>query len=108
MQPTSASKPITTPATDDPYLWFEDVTAPKSLDWVPARNAVTAQALETDPAFDTLRDDLRAILDSDARIPLVEKMGTYYYNFRKDKQHEQQTHMQALAYSFLKRMLMQK
>ena len=48
------------------------------------------------------------ILYSDARIPLVEKMGTYYYNFRKDKQHEQQTHMQALAYSFLKRMLMQK
>ena len=88
MQPPSASKPVTTPATDDPYLWLEDVTAPKSLDWVRARNAVTQQALETDPAFDTLRDDLLAILDSDARIPLVEKMGAYYYNFWKDKQHE--------------------
>ena len=81
MQPPSASKPATTPATDDPYLWLEDVTAPKSLDWVRARNALSQQALETDPAFDTLRDDLLAILDSDARIPLVEKMGAYYYNF---------------------------
>jgi prolyl oligopeptidase len=88
MQPPSAPKPVATPATDDPYLWLEDVTATKSLDWVRARNAVTQQVLETDPAFGALRDDLLTILDSDARIPVVEKMGAYYYNFWKDKQHE--------------------
>src|SRR5690606_9044735 len=31
---------------------------------------------------------IRAILDSDAKIPGVEKIGGYYYNFWKDKQHE--------------------
>ncbi|HVK50178.1 MAG TPA: prolyl oligopeptidase family serine peptidase, partial [Pseudoxanthomonas sp.] len=29
-----------------------------------------------------------AILDSDAKIPGVQKIGAYYYNFWKDKQHE--------------------
>jgi prolyl oligopeptidase len=72
---------------DDPYLWLEDITAPASLDWVRARNAVTQAALETDPEFDRLRNDLLAILDSDARIPLVEKLGAHYYNFWQDRQH---------------------
>lgn len=88
MQPPSESRPVAAPATDDPYLWLEDVTAPESLDWVRTRNAVARKALETDPGFDTLREDLLAILDSDARIPVVEKMGAYYYNFWQDRQHE--------------------
>jgi prolyl oligopeptidase len=33
-------------------------------------------------------DDLRGILDSDAKIPYVQKIGAHYYNFWKDKQHE--------------------
>ncbi|HEY0885338.1 MAG TPA: prolyl oligopeptidase family serine peptidase, partial [Ramlibacter sp.] len=35
-----------------------------------------------------LEADIRAILDSDAKIPGVQKIGDYYYNFWKDKQHE--------------------
>ena len=37
--------------TADPYRWLEDVTAPKSLDWVRAQNADSQKALATDPAF---------------------------------------------------------
>jgi hypothetical protein len=32
--------------------------------------------------------DILAVLDSDAKIPGVEKIGAYYYNFWKDKDHE--------------------
>jgi prolyl oligopeptidase len=71
--------------TDDPNLWLEDVTGDKALDWVRAQNADSQKALTSDPAFGALRDDLRAILDSDARIPYVDEMGGYYYNFWRDK-----------------------
>ena len=71
--------------TQDPNLWLEDVGGDKALDWVRARNAVSQKALEADSAFAGLRDDLLAILDSDARIAYVEKIGPYYYNFWRDK-----------------------
>jgi prolyl oligopeptidase len=76
------------PATDDPYAWLEDVSGEKSLDWVKARNAKAEAELATTPQFRQLEAEIRAILDSDQKIPSVEKIGDYYYNFWKDKQHE--------------------
>jgi prolyl oligopeptidase len=73
---------------DDKYLWLEDVTGDKALDWVRAENAVTQAKLEADSAFQTLRSDLLAILDSDARIPMVSKHGEFFYNFWRDKKNE--------------------
>ncbi len=78
-----------TAPTDDPYLWLEDVEADKSLDWVRARNAVSKEQLAKDPGFETLRSELLTILDSNARIPYVGKMGDYYYNFWRDKTNPQ-------------------
>ncbi|WP_374248351.1 prolyl oligopeptidase family protein [Thermomonas sp.] len=75
------------PATD-PYAWLEDVSGETSLDWVRARNAKAEAEIAGTPAFRQLEADIRAILDSDAKIPGVEKIGGYYYNFWKDKQHE--------------------
>lgn len=72
-------------STQDPNLWLEDVGGDKALTWVRERNAVSQQRLEADPGFAALRDDLLAILDSDARIPYVQKLGPYYYNFWRDK-----------------------
>jgi prolyl oligopeptidase len=72
----------------DPYLWLEDVTGDKALDWVRARNAKAEAELASSAEFKQLEGDIRAILDSDAKIPGVEKIGAYYYNFWKDKQHE--------------------
>ncbi len=69
----------------DPYLWLEDVEGNKALDWVRAQNAQSQKVLTSDPAFEPLRSDLRAILDSDARIPEVDKLGDYFYNFWRDK-----------------------
>jgi prolyl oligopeptidase len=76
------------PATDDPHAWLEDVSGEKSLDWVKARNAKAEAELATTPQFRQLEAEIRAILDSDQKIPGVEKIGGYYYNFWKDKQHE--------------------
>jgi prolyl oligopeptidase len=69
--------------SDDPYLWLEDVDGERALDWVRARNDETAAVLQTS-AFDTLEKRVLGILDSDARIPYVEKLGPWYYNFWTD------------------------
>ena len=71
------------PVPDDSYLWLEDVTADKSLDWARARNAESAKALETG-SFAALEQRILDILDSNARIPFVTKIGKYYYNLWQD------------------------
>ncbi|MGY3266104.1 prolyl oligopeptidase [Lysobacter sp. HA35] len=74
--------------TPDPYLWLEDVTGDRPLAWVREHNAKTEAELATTPEFKQLEGEIRAILDSEAKIPAVEKLGAYYYNFWKDAQHE--------------------
>jgi prolyl oligopeptidase len=74
------------PASDDPYLWLEEVTGDQALGWVREKNAVTVAKMEADPDFAKLQADLLAILDSDARIPEVSKIGDHYYNLWRDKQ----------------------
>jgi prolyl oligopeptidase len=81
----SAQEP---PAGDDPYAWLEKVDDKASLDWVKARNAKAEAEIATTAEFKSLEAEILAILDSDAKIPGVEKIGDYYYNFWKDKQHE--------------------
>ncbi len=74
---------IKSPTIEDSYLWLEDVAGAKPLAWVRARNAESATALQTRD-FAQLEQRLLDILDSDARIPDVEKRGRWYYNFWKD------------------------
>lgn len=81
--PAFATEPAA--MNEDPYLWLEDVEGEKALDWVRARNAVSTEKLGGDPRFEQVRADLLEILDSNARIPYVGKMGGYYYNFWRDK-----------------------
>ncbi|NTV73819.1 MAG: S9 family peptidase [Holophaga sp.] len=83
----SGKTPAPPPAPEDAYLWLEDVTGDKSLEWVRAANAVTAKELEGSPAYKKLEDDLLAILDSKAKIPYITKSGAHYYNFWKDAAH---------------------
>lgn len=75
-------------AVSDPYQWLEGVEDPKALDWVRAQNAQSQAELAATPEFKKLEADILAILDSDAKIPAVEKIGDWYYNFWKDKHHE--------------------
>ena len=79
---------VSEPATSDPYQWLEDVTGDKALGWAKQQNARTDAELAAGPEFAKLQSEIRAILDSDAKIPDVEKIGDHYYNFWKDAQHE--------------------
>ncbi len=74
--------------SNDPYAWLEDVTGDKPMQWVKSENARTEAEIASTPEFKQLEGRILAMLDSDAKIPGVEKIGDYYYNFWKDKNHE--------------------
>ncbi len=84
---TAMTKPPAAAAAADPYLWLEDVTGSKALDWVRARNAESAKELEGTPAYQALEDGILKILDSEAKIPYVEQHGDWFYNFWRDAKH---------------------
>jgi len=69
---------------DDPYQWLEDVTGAKPLAWVKERNAESTGELTHSAQFEALNHRILAILDSDARIPAIQKLGPFYYNFWRD------------------------
>jgi prolyl oligopeptidase len=81
--------PAQTQATpeEDPYTWLEEVSSPRALDWVRTQNARSAKEFTADPRFEPLRKDLRAVLDSQERLPLVKRMGAHLYNFWQDAAH---------------------
>lgn len=83
MTPLKAQVPAPA-APEDPYLWLEDVTGDKALDWVRAANAVTARRLEGGKTYQALENDLLKIMDSKEKIPYVQKNGAWYYNFWRD------------------------
>jgi prolyl oligopeptidase len=68
----------------DRFLWLEDVTGDKALNWVKERNALSTGELTKSPGFAALDQRLLSILDSKDRIPAVTKHGPWYYNFWRD------------------------
>jgi prolyl oligopeptidase len=72
---------------DDPYLWLEDVTGARALEWVRQQDARTVAVLQASEDFEPLRRRLLDIYNSSQRIPYVVKKGKYYYNFWRDPQH---------------------
>jgi prolyl oligopeptidase len=45
--------------------------------WVHAQNAITKKAFMASPEFDKTRGEILEVLDSEARIPYVSRMGDY-------------------------------
>ncbi|CAN7345105.1 prolyl oligopeptidase family serine peptidase [Massilia sp. LjRoot122] len=77
----------TSPSTDDPYLWLEDVEGARALDWVAGRNRAAEQELEAQAGHADLRGRLRAILDSTGKIPYAGCHAGLLYNFWRDAGH---------------------
>src|SRR2546425_555800 len=49
-----ASAPASTSQSQDPYLWLEDVTGKKALDWVARRDTRSKQALAEGDGFKSM------------------------------------------------------
>jgi prolyl oligopeptidase len=87
MTHAQTSTPTGADASDDAYLWLEDIDGTHAMDWVRQQDATTVGHYAQSPSFRQLEARLLEVLDSDARIPYVEKLGDRYYNFWRDKDH---------------------
>ncbi len=82
-----AQQPLQSAKTD-PYRWLEDVQAPRSLDWVRARNAESQKVLEARPEFAPIQAEMLAQLDAKDRIAFPQRIGAHLYNFWQDQDHK--------------------
>jgi prolyl oligopeptidase len=83
-----ASTHAATAAPTDPWLWLEDVSGDKALEWVKQQNEQSTGELAGTPRFQALDKRFLDILNSREKIPFVSKVGDRYYNFWRDAQHE--------------------
>jgi len=75
-------------ATDtDPYLWLEDVSSAKALQWVEAHNAKSTAVLEADPHYQRFYAQALEIVQAKDRIPAGSFIGGQVYNFWQDEDH---------------------
>jgi prolyl oligopeptidase len=82
----TAAAPLPGP-DEDPYIWLEQARSEEALAWVEAENERTLAALATDPRFDQLKEEARAILDSKDRLIVPAFRPDGLYNFWQDKDH---------------------
>jgi prolyl oligopeptidase len=66
----------------DPYRWLEDQVSPETRAWIDAQNAYTTSVLGKIPAREEVRQELAALMRTDAvRLP-VEASGRYFFEKR--------------------------
>ena len=83
---TSAT-PAASAATDDPYLWLEDIEGERAMAWVKDRNAKSLGTLQGDPRYERLHAEALRIVEATDRIPMPEIRGRTIYNFWQDPTH---------------------
>jgi len=74
-------------ASDDPWLWLEEVEGINALAWVNGQNLRTAAELKSKPEFESLYKQALETLNSESRIPAVDQRGKWLYNFWRDSEH---------------------
>jgi prolyl oligopeptidase len=75
------------PVAEDPYLWLEDVSGPRAMEWVNSHNAKSTAVLEADPRYQTFYDQALAIAQAQDRIPFGRFLHGDIYNFWQDADH---------------------
>jgi prolyl oligopeptidase len=75
------------PPAVDPYLWLEDVSGQRSMDWVNAHNAKSQAVLEADPRYQAYYGEALAIAQARDRIPTGRFIDGQIYNFWQDQDH---------------------
>jgi prolyl oligopeptidase len=74
-------------STDDPYIWLEDVSGQRAMNWVNSHNAKSQAVLEADPRYQRFYDEALAIAQATDRIPYGTFRAGQIYNFWQDADH---------------------
>jgi prolyl oligopeptidase len=68
----------------DPYVWLEEASSDRAIDWVKAENAKTVAVLESDPRYAEIHAKALAIAEAKDRIPEPVFRSGRIYNFWQD------------------------
>jgi prolyl oligopeptidase len=71
----------------DPYIWLEEVSSPRAMEWVESHNASTTRRLEADPRYARNYAEALAIAGARDRIPQPRFLHGDIYNFWQDPEH---------------------
>jgi prolyl oligopeptidase len=82
-----ASAAVAQTVSDDPYIWLEDVSSPKAMEWVNAHNAKSTAVLEADPRYAEYYKEALEIFQAEDRIPYGSFTHGAIYNFWQDAEH---------------------
>jgi prolyl oligopeptidase len=74
-------------SADDPYLWLEDVSSARAMDWVNSHNAKSTAVLEADPRYAQYYQEALALAQAKDRIPFGRFLNGQIYNFWQDSDH---------------------
>ena len=72
---------------DDPYIWLEEFTSPRAMQWVEAHNARTTAALEADPRYAAYFAEALKLAEAKDRLPGGRFINGQVYNFWQDADH---------------------
>ena len=88
---TGAGAPSPNPAAtvDDPFLWLEDWSGPRVMQWVEAENQATVAAFQNDPRYRGYYEDALAIASAKDRVAMPMQVRGRVYNFWRDADHPQ-------------------
>ncbi|MGA8089083.1 MAG: prolyl oligopeptidase family serine peptidase [Terracidiphilus sp.] len=71
----------------DKYTWLEDIHGERSMAWVKAENARTAEVLEKQKPFAELEEEALKVLDSPDKLAYPQFRAGMVYNTWRDKDH---------------------
>lgn len=74
-------------STNDPYLWLEDVSGKRAMDWVEEHNAKSRSVLESDPRYAGFYQQALALYQAEDRVPAGRFLHGQIYNFWQDADH---------------------
>jgi prolyl oligopeptidase len=71
----------------DKYVWLEDVSSDRAMNWVKDENERTAKVLENDPHFAAYHEEALKLSQAPDRLPYPDLRGGDVYNFWRDAEH---------------------
>jgi prolyl oligopeptidase len=81
-----AQRPAAT-SPEDKYLWLEDVSSPRAMDWVNAQNERSMKTFQADPHWKPFVDEALVLAVNPDRLPVPAQRGNEIYNTWRDEEH---------------------
>src|SRR3954453_20684789 len=72
---------------EDPYIWLEEVSSLRAMQWVESHNAKSTAVLQGDPRYQRFYAQALDIAQAKDRLPTGSFVGGQIYNFWQDADH---------------------